>query len=206
MPLSDPARPTRIAMTTDSDVGVRQLIRRAAAAGERVAVYDNTGAWTMTSGSSRIWTTSDMSAQPARPPTMVVHNGNANPYPGAWISVTVGPASGGIPISRSISADGKSGWPPTDSGPSWRLSPSGTSRPTSTKDPRRPFLSILKLRVIFSSGMSSVCHFGHEREILGLTPRSGGLAWWLPVGPVVVPLDHCGTVSAVLIGVDPNSV
>ena len=97
MPLSDPARPTRIALTADSDLAVRQLIRRAAAAGERVAVYDNTGAWTMTAGSSRIWTTSDMSAQPPRPPTMVVHNGCANPYPGAWISVIVGPASGADP-------------------------------------------------------------------------------------------------------------
>jgi hypothetical protein len=34
MPLSDPAGPTRIAMSTDGDVAVRQLIRRAAVAGE----------------------------------------------------------------------------------------------------------------------------------------------------------------------------
>ncbi|MGV7254566.1 type VII secretion protein EccE [Mycobacterium kansasii] len=90
MPLSDPAGPTRIAMHADNDVAVRQLIRRAAAAGERVAVYDSTGRWTMTAGSSRIWTSTDMTAQPPRPPTLVVHNGRTNPYPGAWASIVVG--------------------------------------------------------------------------------------------------------------------
>jgi hypothetical protein len=89
MPLSDPAAPTRIAMNADNKT-VRQLIRRAAAVGERVAVYDKTGDWTMTTGSSRIWTTDDMQAQPPRPPTLVVHNGSTNPYPAAWASVTVG--------------------------------------------------------------------------------------------------------------------
>ena len=92
MPLSDPAHPTRIAINAESDVVVRQLIRRAAAAGEMVAVYDQTGRWEMTSASSRIWATRNMAAQPPRPPTMVVHNGRVNPYPGAWISVAVGPS------------------------------------------------------------------------------------------------------------------
>lgn len=96
MPLSDPAAPTRIAMRTGNKA-VRQLIRRAAAVGERVAVYDNTGSWTMTAGSSRIWTTDDMHAQPPRPPTLVVHNGRTNPYPGAWASVTVGGPTQGDP-------------------------------------------------------------------------------------------------------------
>jgi type VII secretion protein EccE len=92
MPLSDPAHPTRVAINTESDVVVRRLIRRAAAAGEMVAVYDQTGRWEMTSASSRIWATRNMAAQPPRPPTMVVHNGRVNPYPGAWISVAVGPS------------------------------------------------------------------------------------------------------------------
>lgn len=96
MPLTDPAAPTRIAMRT-SNKTVRQLIRRAAAVGERVAVYDDTSSWTMTAGSSRIWTTADMHAQPPRPPTLVVHNGGANPYPGAWASVTVDGATLGDP-------------------------------------------------------------------------------------------------------------
>ena len=34
-------------------------------------------------------------------------------------------------------------------------------------------LSILKLFVMFSSGLSSVCHFGHDGEIMGVIPRSG---------------------------------
>jgi hypothetical protein len=76
---------------------VRQLIRRAAAVGERVAVYDNTSSWTMIAGSSRIWTTDDTHAQPPRPPTLVVHNGRTNPYPGAWSSVTVGGPTAGDP-------------------------------------------------------------------------------------------------------------
>ncbi|WP_454561751.1 type VII secretion protein EccE [Mycobacterium haemophilum] len=96
MPLSDPAAPTRIAMRADNKV-VRQLIRRAAAVGERVAVYDNTGSWTTTAGSSRIWTTHDMDAQPPRTPTLVVHNGRSNPYPAAWASVTVGGCSADDP-------------------------------------------------------------------------------------------------------------
>ena len=96
MPLSDPSAPTRIAMCAGNKT-VRQLIRRAAAVGERVAVYDNTGSWTMTAGSSRIWTTDDMNAQPPRPPTMVVHNGRTNPYPAAWASVTVGGPTAGDP-------------------------------------------------------------------------------------------------------------
>jgi hypothetical protein len=96
MPLSDPSAPTRIAMRAGNRT-VRQLIRRAAAVGERVAVYDNTGSWSMTAGSSRIWTTDDMHAQPPRPPTLVVHNGRASPYPGAWSSVTVGGPAVGDP-------------------------------------------------------------------------------------------------------------
>jgi len=89
MPLSDPSGPTRVALHTDDDVAVRRLIRRAAAAGELVAVYDSTGRWTMRSGSSHIWSSRDMSAQPPRPPTLVVHNGNADPCPGARVSIAV---------------------------------------------------------------------------------------------------------------------
>ncbi len=89
MPLSDPSGPTRIAVRTDDDVAVRRLIRRAAAAGELVAVYDSTGRWTMRSSSSNIWSSRDLTAQPPRPPTLVVHNGNADPYPGAWVSIAV---------------------------------------------------------------------------------------------------------------------
>lgn len=90
MPLSDPAQPTRVTLNAESDVLVRQLIRRAAATGEQVAVYDRSGRWEMSAASSRIWTTRDLGSQPPRPPTMVVHNGQTNPYPGAWISVAVG--------------------------------------------------------------------------------------------------------------------
>nr|VTP02291.1 ESX-1 secretion system protein EccE1 [Mycobacterium riyadhense] len=90
MPLSDPAAPTRIALRVDNDKAVRQLIRRAAAVGEQVAVYDASGHWTMTAGSARIWTSRDPNAQPPRPPTVVVHNGRTNPYPGARTSVAVG--------------------------------------------------------------------------------------------------------------------
>ncbi|WP_036445846.1 type VII secretion protein EccE [Mycobacterium kansasii] len=95
MPVSDPAAPTRIALQVDDDKVVKQLIRRAAAAGERIAVYDPTGRWTMTAASPRIWTTRDMTARPPRPPTMVVHNGQISGYPAARTSVTVGdvPAS-----------------------------------------------------------------------------------------------------------------
>lgn len=95
MPISDPAAPTRIALHADDDQAVKRLIRRAAAAGEQVAVYDPTGRWTMTSASPRIWTTRDVTAQPPRPPTMVVHNGRVNNYPPARTSITVGdvPAS-----------------------------------------------------------------------------------------------------------------
>lgn len=88
MPLSDPSGPTRIAMRTDDDVAVRRLIRRAAAAGELVAVYDSTGRWSMRSGSSHIWSSRDLTAQPPRPPTLVVHNGG-DPHPGAWVSIAV---------------------------------------------------------------------------------------------------------------------
>lgn len=90
MPLSDPAAPTRIALRVDNDKAVRQLIRRAAAVGEQVAVYDSLGRWTMTAGSARIWITRDLGAQPPRPPTLVIHNGRVNPYPGARTSVAVG--------------------------------------------------------------------------------------------------------------------
>ncbi|MGH3556043.1 MAG: type VII secretion protein EccE [Mycobacterium sp.] len=96
MPLSDPQAPTRIAMSAGNKT-VRQLIRRAAAVGERVAVYDDTGSWTMTASSSRIWITGDMHAQPPRPPTLVVHNGRTNPCPSAWASVSVGEGAAGDP-------------------------------------------------------------------------------------------------------------
>ena len=104
MPVSDPAAPTRIALRVDDDKTVRQLIRRAAAAGEHVAVYDPEGRWTMTAGSTRIWTTKDMSARPPHPPTMVIHNGLADDaaYPDARTSVTVGdvPAAADIRIEQ----------------------------------------------------------------------------------------------------------
>ncbi|MEN4466816.1 type VII secretion protein EccE [Mycolicibacterium conceptionense] len=90
MPLRDPAGMTRIVMDPDDDTAVRLLIRRAAASGEVVAVYDPRQRWTMAASSSRIWTTTDRRAQPPRPPTLVVHNGSSNPYPGAAVSVSVG--------------------------------------------------------------------------------------------------------------------
>lgn len=91
MPLRDPAGPTRIVIDTDDDLAIRQLIRRASASGEVVAVYDPHRRWAMAAASSRIWNTTDLRAQPPRPPTMVVHNGSANPYPGALVSISVGP-------------------------------------------------------------------------------------------------------------------
>lgn len=90
MPLRDPAGPTRIVIDSDDDLAVRQLIRRASASGEFVAVYDTRRRWTMAAASSRIWTTTDLRAQPPRPPTLVVHNGSSNPYPGALVSISVG--------------------------------------------------------------------------------------------------------------------
>jgi hypothetical protein len=36
-----------------------------------------------------------------------------------------------------------------------------------TKDENLQVMSILKLFVMFSSGLSSVCHFGHDGEIMG---------------------------------------
>ncbi|SLJ66812.1 type VII secretion protein EccE [Mycobacteroides abscessus subsp. abscessus] len=89
MPLSDPAAPTQTNMYTDNDLTVRQLIRRAAAAGLRVAVYDSGRRWAMTATSPLIWSTSNFAMQPPWPPTLVVHNGRSNPYPGAWASVAV---------------------------------------------------------------------------------------------------------------------
>lgn len=89
MPFSDPAAPTRIVLRTDNDLLVRQYIRRSAAGGDRVAVYDSSRRWTMAAASSHIWTTSDSSLQPPWQPTLVVHNGHVNPYRGAWSSVAV---------------------------------------------------------------------------------------------------------------------
>lgn len=89
MPFSDPAAPTRVVLRTDDDRLVRQYIRRSAANGERVAVYDASRRWTMAAASSHIWTTSDSSLQPPWQPTLVVHNGHVNPYRGAWSSVSV---------------------------------------------------------------------------------------------------------------------
>lgn len=91
IPISDPAQPTRIAANVD-DLIVRQLIRRASAASELVAVYDDTGRWAMTGASSRIWTTCDLAEQPPRPATVVVHRiGRNNPHPGARSAIAVGP-------------------------------------------------------------------------------------------------------------------
>lgn len=89
MPFSDPAAPTRIVLRTDNDLLVRQYIRRSAAGGERVAVYDASRRWTMAAASSHIWTTSDSSLQPPWQPTLVVHNGHVNPYRGAWSSLAI---------------------------------------------------------------------------------------------------------------------
>ena len=90
MPLRDPAGPTRIVIDSDDDLAIRQLIRRASATGEVVAVYDPRRRWAMAAASSRIWNTADLRAQPPRPPTVVIHNGSSNPYPSALVSVSVG--------------------------------------------------------------------------------------------------------------------
>lgn len=90
MPITDPARQTRITVESDDVMSIRRIIRRSAAAGERVAVYDPPRHWTMTSGSSRIWFSHDLSASPPAAPTMVVHNGIARPFPMAASTVAVG--------------------------------------------------------------------------------------------------------------------
>lgn len=95
MPLRDPAGPTRIVIDADDDLAVRQIIRRASASGEMVAVYDPRRRWAMSAPSSRIWNTPDLRAQPPRPPTVVVHNGSSNPYPGAPVSISVGGGGAG---------------------------------------------------------------------------------------------------------------
>jgi hypothetical protein len=50
-----------------------------------------------------------------------------------------------------------------------RTPPSAQLRttPMDTKDENLQVMSILKLFVMFSSGLSSVCHFGHDGEIMG---------------------------------------
>ncbi len=101
MPISDPAALTRIALRADDDKAVKQFIRRAAAAGEHVAVYDPAGAWTMTSRSPRIWITRDVNARPPHQPTMVVHNGSGDGFPRARTMVRVGDGpSNGVPDIR----------------------------------------------------------------------------------------------------------
>ncbi len=101
MPISDPGAVTRIALRADDDKAVKQFIRRAAAAGEHVAVYDPTGAWTMTSRSPRIWVTRDLNATPPHQPTMVVHNGSGDGFPRARTMVRVGDGpSKGVPDIR----------------------------------------------------------------------------------------------------------
>ena len=62
-----------------------------AEAREFVAVYDPRRRWAVATASSRIWNTTDWRTQPPRPPTVVVvvHNGAANPYPGALVSISV---------------------------------------------------------------------------------------------------------------------
>jgi type VII secretion protein EccE len=101
MPISDPAALTRIALRADDDKAVKQFIRRAAAAGEHVAVYDPAGAWTMTSRSPRIWVTRDVNARPPHQPTMVVHNGSGDGFPRARTMVRVGDGpSNGVPDIR----------------------------------------------------------------------------------------------------------
>jgi len=105
MPIWDPAGTTRIGLRAD-DKTVRQLIRRAAAAGEQVAVYDPDRCWAMTAGSPRIWATHDMTARPPRPPTMVIHNGVSNDYPDARTAVTVGEMAAGAAPDIRIEQDG----------------------------------------------------------------------------------------------------
>lgn len=85
------ASTSRIAIDSDGDLAVRQLVRRASASGEFVAVYDPRRRWAVATASSRIWNTTDWRTQPPRPPTVVVvvHNGAANPYPGALVSISV---------------------------------------------------------------------------------------------------------------------
>ena len=75
------ASTSRIAIDSDGDLAVRQLVRRASASGEFVAVYDPRRRWAVATASSRIWNTTDWRTQPPRPPTVVVvvHNGAANP-------------------------------------------------------------------------------------------------------------------------------
>ncbi|MDT5288551.1 MAG: hypothetical protein QOF88_3440 [Mycobacterium sp.] len=48
-------------------------------------------------------------------------------------------------------------------------------------------MSILKLFVMFSSGLSSVCHFGHERDY-GSDPEIRDMVWCPPAEQVVAPL------------------
>lgn len=105
MPLSDPAQPTRIAVHTDTDLVVRQLIRRAAAVGERVAVYDSARRWVMSAASPYIWNTADSLASPPWTPTLIVHNGEVNPYPDARSAVTVGKPRPSVNGDRLSEAD-----------------------------------------------------------------------------------------------------
>lgn len=90
MPLHDPAGPTRILIDADEDAAVKQLIRRAAACGEVVAVYDPQQRWTMAATSALIWNTATLQAQPPRTPTLVVHSETTSPYPAATATITVG--------------------------------------------------------------------------------------------------------------------
>lgn len=90
MPLHDPAGPTRILIDADEDLAVKQLIRRAAACGEVVAVYDPQQRWTMAAASALIWNTATLEAQPPRPPTLVVHSETISPYPTAAATISVG--------------------------------------------------------------------------------------------------------------------
>jgi type VII secretion protein EccE len=101
MPISDPAAPTRIALRADDDKAVKQFIRRAAASGEHVAVFDPACAWAMTARSPRIWITRDINARPPHQPTMVVHNGSGDEFPRARTMVRVGDgAANGVPDIR----------------------------------------------------------------------------------------------------------
>ena len=154
MPLRDPAGPTRIVIDSDDDLAVRQLIRRASASGEFVAVYDTRRRWAMAAASSRIWTTTDLRAQPPRPPTLVVHNGSSNPYPGALVSISVGAGPRSVePDIRITQRDGRI-----------RIE---TERFTARLDAvtfrnEQTFLncrlSVLKQNVVVSISMSSRCH------------------------------------------------
>ena len=53
----------------------------------------------------------------------------------------------------------------------WAWLCSAKNKPGPGSGDLRNLLSILKRIVMFSFGMSSVCHFGHKSEIVRMIPR-----------------------------------